>query len=82
MIHSEVEQLAQDLHGILRPTDSVASRPRIIVDLVVIPTLEGLVSKEMNGLVVNAGQSPRRICLRLNMLKTVRLVPAMREHVE
>ena len=54
---SQVEKLPQHRHGILRSLDGVTRRPRIAVDFVVIPTLEALVSEEMDGLVMDAGQS-------------------------
>ena len=60
----------------------MTGRPWIIVDLVIIATFEALVPEEMDGLVMDARQSLGRICLGLNMLQTVRLVPTMREYVE
>lgn len=53
-------------------------RPRITVDFIVVPTLEALVPEEMDGLVIDT----RYFLLRFDLLKAVRLVPAVREDVE
>lgn len=76
MLH--VEDLSHYPHCILRFGDSMPSRPRIVVDFIVIPTLEGLVSEEVNGLVFHA----RDVLFLLNLLEAVCLVPAVREDVE
>ena len=57
----------------------MADSPRILVDLVVVATLECFVTKEVDGCVVHsAGQ----ILVVLDVLQAVRLVPACREDIE
>jgi hypothetical protein len=81
-IDSQVEKLPQGVHSILRPFDSVTGSSWIIVDFVVVASLETLVPKEMDSLVVDARQALRRVCFSLHVSQTVCLVPAVRENVE
>jgi hypothetical protein len=81
-VDSQAEKLPQNLHGIFGPVDCVTNRSRIIVDLVVIAAFEALVPKEMDVLVLDAGQSLRSVCFCLDMLQTVRLIPTVRENVK
>ena len=60
----------------------MADGPGILIDLIVIPALKGLVAEEVDVLVVDAGEMLSRICLCLDMLQAVRLVPAVREDIE
>ena len=60
----------------------MSRRPRIFIDLIIIPALHTLVPEKVNRLVLHPGQSFARICLRLNMLQTIRLIPAGGEDIE
>lgn len=44
------EELLQDGDGILRTSHCVASDIRMVVDFIVVTTLESLITKEVNGL--------------------------------
>jgi hypothetical protein len=57
----------------------MSNRPWIRVDFVVIATFHGLVSKEVDLVVLYA---IRTIRFRLNVLQAVRLVPAVRKDIE
>lgn len=56
----------------------MSDRPRVSVDLVIVAAGEGLVAKEVDGLVFNA----RDILFGFDVLQTVRLVPTGREDVK
>jgi DNA-binding transcriptional LysR family regulator len=60
----------------------MTDRPRILVNLIVVAILEALVAEEVDVLVVYTGEMLSWICLRLDMLQAVCLVPAVREDVE
>ena len=60
----------------------MTDRPRVLVNLIVVTILEALVAEEVDILVVDTGQMLSWICLRLDMLQAVCLVPAVREDVE
>lgn len=57
-------------HGVFRASHSVAFSARILKDLMVIATREGLVAKEVHR--AEVGQ----------VLQAVRLIPALGEHIE
>lgn len=75
----QLEELPELLHRLLGPLDRVADRPGVLVDLVVVPALEGLVAKEVDRRVSDPS---RLLGLVLEVLKAVGLVPACREDVE
>lgn len=74
----KLEELLQLLDGILRPIDGVPNGPRVCEDLVVVSTREGLVAKEVDGLVFDTGD----VLLGLDVLQAVSLVPTGWEDVE
>ena len=76
---SQPKQFTQLHHRILRVLDTMADRPRILKDLVVVATLERLVAEEMHSRVVNAAG---QVFLVLDVLQTVPLIPAHGEDVE
>lgn len=57
----------------------MSNGPRIVVDLVVISSLERLVAEEVDRRV---GDTSSLLGLVLKMLQAVRLVPSGREHIE
>lgn len=75
---SYLKHLLQDGHRLIWILHRVSSRSGIIVDLVVVSTLEGLITEEMNMLVVESTES----LLGFNMSEAVGLVPACWEHIE
>lgn len=77
-LYLEVEDLLQLFHGIIRSFDRVANCPGVGIDLIIVTANKALVTKEVDGLVLDA----RHILLRFNVLQTVRLVPASREDIE
>lgn len=60
----------------------MSDRSRVTVYLVVIAAFHALVTEEVNGLVVNAREPLRSVCLRFDMLQTVGLVPAFRKDIK
>lgn len=74
----KIKDLLQLLHGVLRSVNRVANGARIHVDLVVVPTRETLVTKEVNSLVLDSGNA----LLSLDVLQAISLVPAIREDIE
>ncbi len=79
---SQVKDLPQNLHSMLGPVYCVASRARVVVDLIVISTFEGLVAEEVDRLVVNARETLGGVRFCFDVLQTVCLVPAMWEDIE
>jgi hypothetical protein len=76
---SQVKGLLDLRIAIIRILNAMANRPRILIDLVVVATLERLVAEEVDCLVVH---STRHVLVVLDVLKAVRLVPACWEDVE
>ena len=66
----------------LRVSDRVSDGPAVLVDLVVISSFRALISEEMDVLVIDARKILAGVLLRLQMLDTESLVPAVREDVE
>jgi hypothetical protein len=60
----------------------VPDRPGIRIDLPVVATLEGLVAKEVDVLVVDPREVFFWVCLGFDVLQAVCLVPAVGEDVE
>lgn len=60
----------------------MADCPRILVNLIVVPTLKTLIAEEVDVLVVDAREMFRWVCFGLDVLQAVRLIPAVREDVE
>lgn len=57
----------------------MADRPAIGVDLIIVASLVRLVSKEVNS---GVAYSTRVLCVLLEMLQAVRLVPASGEDIK
>lgn len=57
----------------------MAHRARVLIDFVIVPTLESLVAEEVDGGVLDA---VGEVLLVEDVVKTVRLVPAFGENVE
>jgi hypothetical protein len=60
----------------------MTDRPRVLVYLIVVTILEALVAEEVDILVIDTREMLSRICLGLDMLQAVCLIPAVREDVE
>lgn len=75
---SDVEDFAQEPHGVLGVFDRVALGARVAIDLVVVAALVRLVAEEVDGGVVDAAL----LGLALEVTQTVRLVPAVGEDVK
>lgn len=75
---SYLKHLLQDGHCLIGILHRVSSRSGIIVDLVVVSTLEGLITEEVNMLVVESTES----LLGFNMSEAVGLIPACWEYIE
>lgn len=75
----QLEELPELLHRLLGPLDRVADRPGVLIDLVVVPALEGLVAEEVDRRV---GNPSRLLGLVLEVFQAVGLVPAGGEDVE
>jgi hypothetical protein len=76
---SEVEQLLYLCHRIRCVYDRVPNRPWVLVDLVIITSLVGFVAKEVDCSILNP---TRLLCLVLQVLQTISLVPSCREDIE
>lgn len=66
------EEIFENAHSIFRAADRMASDIRMIVDFIVVTTLESLVTEEMDGLE----------SFILDTAQTESLVPACREDIE
>lgn len=77
-IKSQVEEFFEDSHGVFWSLDSMTDCSRVLVDLVVVSTLEALVSKEVNVLVVDSAD----LLLGFDVSETVCLVPPGWENIE
>lgn len=82
LFYLQIKHLFQDPNSIVRILDRMPRSPLVLIDLVIVTTLEGLVSKEMDGLVVDPGEVLGWIGFVLDMLQAVGLVPAVGEDVE
>ena len=76
---SEVEELLELRSSLLRVFHTMADSPRVFIDLVVIASLERLVSKKVNRRVLDPA---RQVLLVLHVPKAICLVPAFRKHIE
>lgn len=76
--HSHLKHLLQNRHGLIRILDRVSRRPRILIDFIIVATLECLVSEEMDVLVIDA----RQVLLGLDVSETEGLVPSRGKDVE
>jgi hypothetical protein len=79
IIQSQLEGLLEDADGVLGSLDRVACDAGVVVDLVVVAALEGLVAEEMDGGVLD---SAGLLCVVLEVLKAVGLVPASGEDIK
>jgi hypothetical protein len=75
----DIEELLEDAHGIFGTGNRMADSSGIGVDLVVVATLESLVTKEVNVLV---GDAIGLLGLVLEVPEAVGLVPASGEYIE
>lgn len=75
----EIESLLDLSYGLIGVLHGVADSPWVLVNLVIITTLEGLVAEEVDGGVVDAAGL---LGLVLEVLEAVPLVPALGEDVE
>ena len=75
----QIKQRLQLLVAVLRVLHTMPHRPLVRVNLIIVPALERLVAKEVDGRVVHPA---RQVLLILNVLQTVRLVPPLREDIE
>ncbi len=78
-IISQIEHLLEDLHSVIRIIDRMPNRSRVLIDLIVVATLESLVAKEVDLIVLDTIRKQR---IRLDMLQAVRLVPACRKYIK
>lgn len=74
----KVKELLQLLHGVFGTIDRVTDRARVRVDLIIVATGEALVTEEVDGLVLDAGD----VLLGLDVLQAVSLVPTGGEDIE
>lgn len=75
---SQLEHLPQDIKGLIWVFHSVTCSPWILVDFVVVATLEGFVAEEVNLVVFDSTE----LSLGFNVAEAVCLVPACWEDVE
>lgn len=75
----QIEELLELLHRHLGARHRVPDRPRVLVNLIVVPALECLVAEEVNRRV---SYTSRLLGLVLEVLQAVGLVPAGGEDVE
>lgn len=76
---SQIKKLLELGRSVLRASHGVANSPGVLKDLVIVTTLEGLVTKEVHS---GIGDTARLLGLALQVLQAVCLVPASGEHVE
>lgn len=76
---SKIEQLLDLGVCVVWVLDSMANCSRVLVDLVVVSTLECLVAKEVDSGVFD---SARLLCFGLDVLQAVSLIPARWEDIE
>lgn len=76
---SQVEELFQLRHRILRIFHRVSNGSCIFEDFEVVSTLERLVAEKVDGRVVDAA---RKSLFVLNVLQAVSFIPALRENIE
>jgi hypothetical protein len=76
---SDIEQLFQLCRSVVWVCDGVTNRSWVSVDLVVVTTLVGLVTKEVDSRVLDSAGELRLI---FQMLQTIGLVPAGRKDIE
>lgn len=79
MLKSDVKKLLDFCRGVIRSIHGMSNGPAIGVDLIIITTNMSLVAKEVNSGIVD---STRVLCVVLEMLQTIRLIPASREDIE
>lgn len=82
MCKSNVEKLLQLRHGVVGTLDRVSDGARVVVDLPIVAALESLVAKEVDVLVLDAGEALCGVGFGLDLGQAVSLVPAVREDVE
>ena len=78
----QIEQFSQNANGVFWPIDGVTGGARILVNLIIIASLERFIAKEMYRLVVDTRQILALVRLGFNMFQTIGFVPTMREDVE
>lgn len=65
LMRSKIKHLLQKRDRLLRIVHVMADRPGILIDFIVVPTLESLVAEEVDGGVIHA---VREVLLVLNVL--------------
>lgn len=77
-LYLKLEELLDELHGVVGAFDRMADRARVLVDLVIVSTGEALVAEEVDFRILGA----RNVLLGFDVLQAECLVPACWEYVE